>query len=83
MEDVKQPSEADMMCTIDEDTFFLFMKNMWIGDSSDNHTSLFDIIDINESIQEKSGIMPAKKKTSYMSTSDKFMGLRGFTLSGP
>ena len=25
--DVKQPSEAGMMCTIDGDTFFLFTKN--------------------------------------------------------
>ena len=27
MEDVKQPSEAGMMCTIDGNTIFSFMKN--------------------------------------------------------
>ena len=32
--DVKQPSKADMMCTIDGDNFYLFTKNTWIGDSS-------------------------------------------------
>ena len=52
-EDVKQPSEAGMMCTIDGDTFFSFTKSMWIADSGalchimNGDTSLFDIIDIN------------------------------------
>ena len=32
-EEVKQPLEAGMMCTIDGDTFSLFTKNTWIGDS--------------------------------------------------
>ena len=54
-EDDKQPSEAGMMCTINGDTFFSFTKNMWIGDSSEactnDDTSLFDIININELIQ--------------------------------
>ena len=70
MEDVKQPSEAGIMCTIIGVTFFSFMKNTWIGDSSamchitntNDDTSLFDIIDINESIQGFSGIMFATKK---------------------
>ena len=31
-EDVKQPSEAGMMCTINGNTFFSFTKNTWIGD---------------------------------------------------
>ena len=57
-----------MMCTIEGDTFLSLMKNMWIRDSgalchlTNNFTGLFDIIDINESIQGSSGIMPATKK---------------------
>ena len=54
---VKQPSEAGMMCTIDGDTFYLFTKNTWIGDSGaschiiNNDSSMFDVIDIDESIK--------------------------------
>ena len=53
MEDVKQPSKAGMMCTIGGVTFYLFMKNMWIGDSGtpcsimNDNTSMFDVININ------------------------------------
>ena len=67
-EDFKQPSEADMMCNIDGDTFFLFTKNTWIGDSGalchimNNDTGLFEIINISKLIQRSSGIMPAMKK---------------------
>ena len=63
--DVKKPSEADMMSTINGDTFFLFTKNTWIVDSSascyitNKDTSLFNMIDINESIQGSYSIMPA------------------------
>ena len=55
-EDVKQPSKVGMLCTIDGDTFLSFTKNTWIVDSGalchimKDDTSLFDIIDINESI---------------------------------
>ena len=68
MEDVKQPANAGMMCTIDGDTFFLFTKNTWIGDSgvschiTDDDTGLYDITYIDESIQGSSSIMPAMKK---------------------
>ena len=31
-EDVKQPSDAGMMCKIDGDTFHSFSKNTWNGD---------------------------------------------------
>ena len=47
---------------------FLFMKNMWIVDSSvschimDDDTGLFNFMSINKSIQGSSGIMPATKK---------------------
>ena len=67
-EDVKQPSEAGMICTIDGNTFFVFMKNTWIRDLgmschiTNDNTGLYDIININESIQGSSGIMPAMKK---------------------
>ena len=68
MEDVKLPSEAAMMCIINGDTFFLFTKNTWIGDSgvqchiTNNDTGAFDIIDINMLIQGSSSTMPAMKK---------------------
>ena len=32
MEDIKQLSEASMMCAVNVDTFFLFTKNTWIRD---------------------------------------------------
>ena len=68
MEDVKQPSEAGMMCTIDGNTFFSFTKNIWIGDSgaschiTNKDTGIYDIINIDELIQGSSSIMPATKK---------------------
>ena len=67
-EDVKQSSEAGMVCTIDSNKFFLFTKNTWIGDSGElchitnDKTGLYDIINIDESIQGSSSIMPAMKK---------------------
>ena len=57
-----------MMCTIDCETFFLFTKNTWIRDSgaschiTNDDIGLYDIMDIDESNQESSGIMPATKK---------------------
>ena len=68
MKDVKQPSEAGMMCTIERDTFYLFTKNTSIGGSSalchitNDNTGLFDVIDINELIQGSFTIMPTTKK---------------------
>ena len=49
MEDVKQPSEAGMICTIDGETLVLFTKNTRIGDSgaschiTNNDTGLYDV----------------------------------------
>ena len=71
MEDVKQPSEAGMMCTINRDTLFSFTKNTWIRDYgalwhiTNNDTCLLDIIDINKLIQRCSGIMQATKKGKF------------------
>ena len=68
MENVKQPSEAGMMCTIDGTSFHTFTKNTWIGDSSsschitNNEKGIFEVIKIDESIQGSSGTMPATKK---------------------
>ena len=68
VEDVKQPSDAGMNVYIDGDTFFLFRKNTWIGDSGASchitniDTGLFDIINFSELIQGSSGIIPAVKK---------------------
>ena len=69
MENVKQPSEAGMMCTIYSNTFFSFTKNTWIGDLmaschiTKDDSGLYDIANINELIQGSSGIMPATKKS--------------------
>ena len=58
-----------MMCTIDGNTSFSFTKNTWIGDSGASRHStnddkgMYDIINIDESIQGSSNIMPYKKKS--------------------
>ena len=67
MEDVKEPLKIGMMCTINGDTFYSFMRNTWIGGSgvschiTKDDTSLYDITNIDELIQGSSGIMPAMK----------------------
>ena len=56
-----------MMCTIDGNKFF-FTKNTWIGDLAaschitNDDNGMYDIINIDKSIQGSSGIMPATKK---------------------
>ena len=70
MDDVKQPSEACMMCAISRETFHFFMKNMWIGVSgalchiTNNNTGLFDIIDIIKLIQGSFSIVSTMKKST-------------------
>ena len=67
VEDVKQPSEAGMMCTIDGNTF-LFTKKTQMRDSgaschiTNNDTGLYNATNINELMQGSSSIMPATKK---------------------
>ena len=57
------------MCTIDGDTFYSLMRITWIRDSgaschiTNNDTGMYDITDINESIQGSSSIMPTTKKS--------------------
>ena len=66
-DNVKQTSEAGIMCTTDSDTFYSFTKNIWIGDLgaschiTNNKTGMYDITNINKSIQGSSNIMPATK----------------------
>ena len=49
-EDVKQSSEAGVICTIDGNTFFLFTKHTGIGDSgaschiTNGDTGLYDVM---------------------------------------
>ena len=68
MENVELPMEAGMLCTINVDMFYLFMKNTWMGDSraschiTNDNTGLFDIINIDKLIQGSSGNMPVTKK---------------------
>ena len=57
-----------MMCAINGDMFYSFTKNTWIGDSGTSchitnyDTDMYDIIDIDKSIQGSSNIMPAVKR---------------------
>ena len=57
-----------MMCTIDGISFHSFTKNTWIGDSgaschiTNDEKGMFNVIEIQESIQGSSGTMPATKK---------------------
>ena len=79
-EDVKQLSEAGMICTINGNTFFSFTKNTQNRDSgtschiTNNNTGLYDIINIDKSIQGSSGIMPATKKAKQWVTVWKLKG---------
>ena len=56
-----------MMCTINGDIFFLLTMNTWIEDSgaschiTNDDTGLYDVTNINESIQVSSGIMLVTK----------------------
>ena len=60
--------EAGMVCTIDGEMFYLFTKNMQMGnlgascDITNNDTGLFDVNEINESVQESSGDTFATKE---------------------
>ena len=67
-EDVRKSEEAGMMCTVNGVALFLLTNNTWIRDSgascniTNDNTSLFDIIDINQLIQGNSGNMSVMKK---------------------
>ena len=80
-ENVKQPSEAGMMCTINGNSFHLFTKNTWIGDSgaschiTNDEKGMFNVIEIQESIQGSSGTMPATKKNKLRVTVCQVNGL--------
>ena len=68
MENVKLPTKAGMLCTIDGDTYESFKIIAWLGDSGalchipNDDTGLFNVIDINELIQGSSGNMKAVEK---------------------
>ena len=57
-----------MMSSIDSNTFFFFLRNTWIRDSgvschiTNDNNGMYDVIDIDKSIQGSSGITPASKK---------------------
>ena len=65
------PIEASMLCTMGRETFQMFTKNTWIGDSlischiTNNDTHLFNITVINESVQGSLGSMPAIRKRKF------------------
>ena len=57
-----------MMCTINSDMFYSFTKNTWIGDSgaschiANDDAGMYDVTNIDASIQGSSSIMPNTKK---------------------
>ena len=51
MENVKKPTEAGMLCTIDGETFNLFKKNTWIGDSGNSYHITKDDTDVSNITQ--------------------------------
>ena len=61
MENAKKPREYDMLLTIDGETFHLFTKNTWIGNSggschvTNNHTGLYNVVKINKLVQGNAG----------------------------
>ena len=63
--DIKQSSEAGMMCTINEDNSYLLQrtcKSEIFLHHLTLHTSFFHIININKLIQDSSGIMTTTKR---------------------
>ena len=68
VENEKQSSETGMICTIDGTSFHSFTKNTWIDNSgaschiANDENGMYEVIEINESIQGSSDIMPATKK---------------------
>ena len=56
-ENVKLHWEAGMLCTIDGETSYLFIRNMWIRDSGSN----YKVIEIHKFIQGILGCMPTIK----------------------
>ena len=67
-ENFKKPMKAGMLHTVDGEIFYLFTKNMWIGDSgtlchiTNNDTGLYNVTKINKSIEGSVGSMSATKK---------------------
>ena len=67
---VGKPVEESMMCIIDGETFFFLEKRRWIGDwgaschITNNDTGLYNVTDINESVQGSSGSMFIIKKAN-------------------
>ena len=63
--------EIGMMCTIDGEMFFKFMKHAWISDLhalcnvTINDSGLHDVTNINELLQGGSGNTPATKILNY------------------
>ena len=66
MENIKMPMKACMLCTIYGENFHSFTKNMWISDAlchiANDDTSLFDVTNIDKSVQGILGNMPTMKK---------------------
>ena len=73
-----------MLCTIDGETFYLFTKMTWIGNSgasclmTNNDASLYDITKINELVQGSPGNMSFTKEESFGWKSAKLIAMNGY-----
>ena len=61
-----------MMCTMDRQSFYAFTKNTLIGDFgafchiTNNDKWLYNVSDINKSVQGSSGSMSATEKVNFV-----------------
>ena len=60
------------MCTTNGELFFIFTKHTWIDDLgtfchvSNNNTAIYDITDIDESMQGGTGNVKATKRDNFV-----------------
>ena len=78
-----------MLCTINDETFHLFTKNTWIGDSGascyiiNDITGVYDVTDINKSVQGCSGNVSSMKKVNYEYKYVKLNAVKSYIYYGP
>ena len=89
VENIKKPSKADMLWTINGEMFHSFMRNTLVGNSNalhyiaNNDTGLYDINDINNLVQGSSGNKSTTKRASYNSKHIKLMKAKSYIYYEP
>ena len=87
-ENVKQPMEACILCTIDGEMFHSFTKNTWIGNSgaschiTNDDTGLYNVTNIKKLLKGSLGNMSIAKKASYAQKYIKSMVAKSNTYYG-